>query len=161
MTQNYFKLFGMEATPALADHTLLVKKYQQLQKQFHPDFFMGASEEEQEEALEQSAKVNEAYKTLKDENSLLAYYLQEKSMLTADEKYALPADFLMEMMELNETLGEDDQAALEARKYMTEMEENVRPLLLKEPVDHSETDLNSLKEFYFKTKYLRRLLDRL
>lgn len=161
MSQNYFHLFDIQPTPAIADNTLVVKKYQQLQKQFHPDFFTQATEEEKEEALEQSALVNEAYKVLKDKYALIAYYLKVNGKLEEDEKYALPADFLMEMMELNEDLDEDTAVEGKVLQYIDDLEQEVEPILNTNSESHSEADYQTLKEFYFKAKYLQRLLDRL
>ena len=161
MSQNYFHLFDLQPAPAIADHTVVVKKYQQLQKQFHPDFFTQATEEEKEEALQQSAIVNEAYKVLKDKYALIAYYLKINGQLEEDEKYSLPADFLMEMMELNEDLDEDAAVEGKVLQSIEQLEEEVTPVLRMESTSHSETDYQTLKEFYFKAKYLQRLLDRL
>ena len=161
MSQDYFHLFNLQPTPAIADHTLVVKKYQQLQKKFHPDFFTQATEEEKEEALQQSALVNEAYKVLKDKYALIAYYLKINGKLDSEEKYALPPDFLMEMMELNEDLDSDASVEGKVLQYIDDLEKEVEPILSKSADSHKDVDYEILKEFYFKAKYLQRLLDRI
>lgn len=161
MSQDYFELFELKPTPALRDNTHVSKKYQQLQKQYHPDFFTLATEEEREEALQKSASVNEAYKVLKDKYGLIAYYLQVNDMLLVDEKYALPPDFLMEMMELNENFSENPDVVKEVEEYISDLEEDVDPVLYKNSDEHDEKDYATLKEFYYKAKYLQRLLDRI
>lgn len=161
MSTDYFQLFDLKPTPALTDNTQVLKKYQQLQKQFHPDFFTLSTEDEKEEVLKKSAEVNEGYKILKDKYALIAYYLQQKGQLLADEKFALPPDFLMEMMELNESFSENPKVANEVKKYIENLESEVSPILIKNPDEHDEEDYKILKEFYFKAKYLQRLLDRI
>lgn len=161
MSQDYFELFELKPTPALRDNTFVSKKYQQLQKKYHPDFFTLATEEEREEALQKSATVNEAYKVLKDKYALIAYYLQVNDMLLVDEKYSLPPDFLMEMMELNENFSENPDVVKEVKEYISDLEEDVDPVLYKNSDEHDEKDHATLKEFYYKAKYLQRLLDRI
>ena len=74
-------------------------------KNIHPDFFTQATEYEQAEALETSSQINKALKTLKNEDETIKYVLQLKGVLEEEEKYQLPPDFLMEVMELNENLS--------------------------------------------------------
>ena len=84
-------------------------------------------------------------------------------MLTEDEKYELPPAFLMEMMELNE-LAEEDKAQFEnaAITLQNELEEAIAPILNKFNSETTyEADLQKLKEYYFKKKYLNRILDKL
>ena len=54
---NYFELFNLPVTLKV-DKSQLAKKYFELQKQFHPDFFIQASEDEQADALEKSSMLN-------------------------------------------------------------------------------------------------------
>jgi molecular chaperone HscB len=42
---NYFELFGFEEKP-FVDRSLVSKKYFELQKKFHPDFFTNESEDD-------------------------------------------------------------------------------------------------------------------
>ena len=48
--------------------------------------------------------INKGYKTFQNDDETIKYVLQLKGLLEEDEKYELPPDFLMEMMELNEIL---------------------------------------------------------
>jgi hypothetical protein len=47
-------------------------------------------------------------KILQDRDQTIKYVLQLKGLLEEEEKYQLPPDFLMEMMEMNEKLLEED-----------------------------------------------------
>ncbi|MCY7293348.1 MAG: Fe-S protein assembly co-chaperone HscB, partial [Ferruginibacter sp.] len=104
---NYYKLFELPVS-AVADKTYVSKKYIALQKKFHPDFFTNENEADKENALEQSAAINKAYNIFSSKEKTLDYFLQQKGIITTDEKYNLPSDFLMEMMELNEAIDEND-----------------------------------------------------
>src|SRR6478736_8123030 len=104
---NYFELFGFPEAPVI-DKKLLAEKYFALQKQNHPDFFTQSTEAEQENSLQQSADINKAFTTFQNEDKTLEYFLRLKGVVETDEKYPLPPGFLMEMMEINETLDEKD-----------------------------------------------------
>lgn len=158
-TMNYFELFELPVTIQI-DKTKLAQKFFELQKKYHPDFFANGTEYEQEQALEISSQLNKALKVLKNEDQTIKYILQLKGLLEEEEKYQLPPAFLMEMMELNEelTAGSAKQIeALEAALYM-----EVKPII-ENYNDNTITtaDLLKLKEYFYKKKYLQRILDRL
>ncbi|MFC1557525.1 Fe-S protein assembly co-chaperone HscB [candidate division KSB1 bacterium] len=101
---DYFIFFGFNAS-AVFDSGVLEKKYYELSRKFHPDFFQAASVEEQNISLENSAFLNRAYKTLKDP-FLRANYLIERygPDIRNDRKKSIPKDLLMEVMEVHELL---------------------------------------------------------
>jgi molecular chaperone HscB len=156
---NYFELFDLPVSIRV-DKTQLAKKYFELQKQNHPDFFTQASEYEQADALEKSATLNKALKTLKNEDETLKYILIEKGILQEDEKYQLPPNFLMEVMDLNEDLGEHSKQQIEA--FENAIYADVQNLIENYNNEAITTQqLTSLKEYYFKKKYLQRILERI
>jgi len=160
---NYFELFGLPQAPSV-DRTLLAKKYFELQKENHPDFFTRATETEKEEALEQSASINKAFNIFQNPEKTIEYFLQTVGMVETDEKYALPPDFLMEMMEINEVLTEESAEAVTSRveAYENELWEEIKPVI--EGYSKSKTrqeELEKLKAYNYKKKYLKRILDRL
>jgi molecular chaperone HscB len=70
-------------------------------------------------------------------------------MLTPDEKYQLPTDFLMEVMELNESLSED--SASEVAVFEKAIYEQVRPIIEGYNDEQiTQSDLLSLKDYYFR-----------
>ena len=94
--------------------------------------------------------------------------LQLKNLLEEEEKYQLPPAFLMEMMELNEQLADakiegetediekinTDLASMESEIYAP-----VKHILEHYNEDSTPTaDLLKVKEYYFKKKYLERIL---
>ena len=77
-----------------------------------------------------------------------------------EEKYQLPPAFLMEMMELNEELNEDSAAQIETLE--ADLYAEVEPIINSyDDSKASKPDLLKLKEYYYKKKYLQRILDRL
>ncbi|HNU87409.1 MAG TPA: Fe-S protein assembly co-chaperone HscB [Ferruginibacter sp.] len=155
---NYFELFELPVSLKI-DQGKLAQKYFGLQKKYHPDFFTQATEHEQEEALEISSQLNKALKVFKNREETIKYVLQLKDLLEEEEKYQLPPAFLMEMMELNEELGEDSPAKVAAIEQ--EIYADVQPIVDNYNDETATTaDLLKLKEYYYKKKYLQRILDR-
>ena len=86
-----------------------------------------------------------------------------KGSISDDEKYQLPSDFLMEMMDFNEELETmaPEIAKEKVRQFEKDIYDNVKEKLVQNTEINSTSDLIQLKEFYYKKKYLQRILDRL
>ena len=156
---NYFELFDIPVSVTV-DRGVLAKKYFELQKKYHPDFFAQEDESTQQEALEKTSELNKAFKILKDPDATIQYLLKTKGLLQEEEKYPLPPDFLMEVMELNENLSADSVPAIEnfEKDIYTAVSD-----IIQHYTDATTTteDLLKLKEYYYKKKYLQRILDRI
>jgi molecular chaperone HscB len=158
---NYYTLFELAETPRI-DKQLLAAKYIALQKKYHPDFFTTDTETAQEEALETSAQINKAYNTFKNEDKTLAYFLEQIGILVSDEKYNLPPDFLMEMMELNESIEEQEDVTDKVNQFETALQQDVEALLAADTATiFTAIELQQLKAYHYKKKYLQRILERL
>jgi molecular chaperone HscB len=160
---NYFELFDLPVS-LVVDKQGLSKKYFELQKKYHPDFYTQEGEEDQADALERSSMINRALKVLQQPDQTIKYVLQLKGLLEDEEKFSLPQDFLMEMLELNEKLVEEDPADFRKEVDALEIELYDEVKHLVETYDEKTTtteDLLKVKEYYFKKKYLHRILDRL
>jgi len=72
---NYFELYQMPVT-LKPDASLVKKKFYELSRQYHPDFFTNSSDEEQTNVLEKSSMVNQAYKIFQSEDATIKYVLQ-------------------------------------------------------------------------------------
>jgi len=166
---NYFDFYGVKEsfTP---DVTLLKKKFYELSKEFHPDFYANEDEEKQQEILELSTLNNKAWQTLSDPYKRLEYILKQHDLLQEGSKPQLPADFLMEMMDINERLMEIEDAN-ELAKLTTEVlavEDDI-----KQKVEHAqhgyaqlndtakEERLNEIADCYYRQKYLLRIKESL
>lgn len=193
---NYFELYEIPVGLQI-DPSSVKPKYYELSRKYHPDFFGTASLEKQSEVLETSSQVNKAFKTFNDPAELIKYVLQLKGLLEEEEKYNLPPDFLMQIMELNEELEEAglkseagemfeeypesgvDTAATRTQQGVMDVKAQERVSKLKliisnfqheiyEPVQQivehyqegvtTEKELLQVKEYYYKEKYLRRIL---
>ena len=108
---NFFELFGL--TPAFAlDAEALEASYREIQSRVHPDRFAHAGDAERRASLQWTTRVNEAYTTLKHPVRRASHILALHGVDVAFEtNTAMPAQFLMQQMELREAL----EAAAEAR----------------------------------------------
>jgi molecular chaperone HscB len=156
---NYFELFDLPVSVHI-DKGRLAKKYFELQKKYHPDFFVQEDEYTQQDALEKTSELNKAFKILKDPDATMQYLLKLKGMLQEEEKYPLPPGFLMEVMELNENLSENSAADIAV--FEKDIYAEVKNIIENYSDETTSTeDLLKLKEYYYKKKYLQRILDRI
>lgn len=102
--KNHFELLGL--TPAFALETgQLDRSYREIQSKIHPDRFAHAGDAERKASMQWTTQVNEAYRTLKSPVQRAKYLLELNGVDVAFESNtAMPADFLMEQMELRENL---------------------------------------------------------
>lgn len=170
IAMDYFKLFDLPVGFKV-DPKLLRKRFFERSRETHPDRFVNSSSDEQEGVLQSAAGLNTAFKTLKSPDLTIQYVLIQKGLLTPDEKFTLPPDFLMEVMELNEVLSEaqltdsvdeDSQLNRRLQSFQQELYAPVSEILehYREGVT-SEAELLKVKEYYFKKKYLDRAMARI
>lgn len=164
---NYFDLFDIPVQLQV-DVVSLHKKFIELSKKYHPDYFISEGIEKQAESLERSASLNKAYKTFKNPDETIKYVLQSKGLLEEEEKYQLPQAFLMEMMEINEELAasQDETAGVSLQSSIDTIQNEIYEPV-KKIIEHyqegvtSEKELLQVKEYYFKKKYLNRIRQQL
>jgi molecular chaperone HscB len=120
VTREYFEFFGLPRNLGL-DATDLEKRFYALSRKFHPDLFARKSRVEQDEALEASAVLNDAYRTLRDPVTRLTYLLKLEGFDIGEQGTKdVPPELLEEVFELNMAL-EDDPADSAARERFIEM----------------------------------------
>jgi molecular chaperone HscB len=161
---NYFEIFGLPVQLKV-DKTDLPKRFFELSRKFHPDFFVNATPAEKEKALEITANLNKAFKIFQNEDDTIKYVLQLKGLLEEEEKYQLPPDFLMEVLEINEqVMDAADDPALKTKllaAIVTLQADSYEPV--KNIIGHyqdnitTEKELLQVKEYYYKKKYLTRI----
>lgn len=108
---THFELFGLPISYDV-DRTKLDSRYRELQRTVHPDRFASATDSERRVSMQLAARINEGYRILKDPLQRGRYLLELMGHRLADDQQTTgDAEFLMEQMELRETLGEVRAAA--------------------------------------------------
>jgi molecular chaperone HscB len=165
---NHFELFEIPVTLQV-NAALMKQKFYELSRKYHPDFFTQENENDQSDALEKSSQVNKAFRIFSKQDETIKYVLQLKGLLEDDEKYQLPPNFLLEVMDMNEQLMEakmesDKHAISKIKSALTQLQieiyEPIKSIIenYKEGITTNE-ELLQVKEYYFKKKYLNRILE--
>jgi len=166
---NYFEFYGIPES-FNPDAVLLKKKFYELSKQYHPDFYATEPNEKQQEILELSTLNNKAWQTLSDPYKRLEYILKAHELLLEGAKPQLPSDFLMEMMDINERLMEIDSAeqlgelTAEVLAIEGDINESIAGFTAGyEGLDDKakENRLNEIADCYYREKYLLRIKESL
>ena len=166
---NYFDFYAIPES-FHPDVALLKKKFYELSKEYHPDFYANEDEEKQQEILELSTINNKAWQTLSDPAKRMEYILRQHELLVDGAKPALPADFLMEMMDINERLVEVDDAdqLAEINAEVLAVDGDINQKLHHLTVGYAQLDdtakesrLNEILDIYYRQKYLLRIKESL
>ena len=168
---NYFELYEIPVS-FLADEILIKQRYYANSKKYHPDFFINESEDKQAEVLHLSTLNNEAYRLLTDFDKRVAYILTLTGQISDAEKFVLPPDFLMEMMDINEKMMElsanDMHAIADVTNEIAILEKSLNSYLqasCKQFDAHDQVEQESvllaIKDAYYRKKYLLRIKDSL
>lgn len=169
--ENYFALFDLPMS-FCPDMASVKSQFYKLSKQYHPDRVAQTDEAAKADVLHKAALINDAYKTLSDPDKTMAYVLRIHHLLEDEEKYNLPPDFLMDMMELNESVSDYEDApekeSLQSQAHqalvaqLDQWDDALKPLLIAfEQAEDKEPVLLKIKDFYFRKKYLLRIRERL
>lgn len=167
---NYFELYGLPVLMKV-DASEIRQKFYELSRKYHPDFYTQEDDVFQTDVLEKSADVNRAFKVFQNTDDTIKYVLQLKQLIHDEEKYELDPEFLMEVMEINENLMELEMGA--DKEALEECEQQTKKLLnqIYQDVAHivesyqedvtTEKELLQVKGYYYKKKYLQRILDKI
>jgi molecular chaperone HscB len=108
-----FDVMGLEPGFAL-DTAELQRRFVALSAEAHPDRYTDPIE--QADAAARAAKINEAYRVLRDPASRAEALLAQRGGPGKGDDKSLPSDLLMEVMEVRESMeqaiADDDQAKL-------------------------------------------------
>ncbi|HSE49115.1 MAG TPA: Fe-S protein assembly co-chaperone HscB [Terriglobales bacterium] len=138
---DYFRFFGLSRKLDL-NVKELERDFYKLSRQLHPDKYASVSDQERQWSLEKSARLNDAYRTLRDPIERTKYLLelegmkleeqssaatQEAKAAGTEKKQVVPPELLEEVFELNMQLEEvrmakksgagNVQLALELREH--------------------------------------------
>jgi molecular chaperone HscB len=104
LQSNDFELFRVPERFA-QDPGALDLRWKALQREVHPDRFAAQGSAAQRIAMQWSARINEAYRRLKDPLRRAAYLCELRGApIEAENNTAMPAQFLMEQMAWREAL---------------------------------------------------------
>jgi molecular chaperone HscB len=161
---TYFELFELPIGFKV-DTVKLRQAFMDIQRMSHPDKFAQASPDEQEIALEKSAIANKGFAILNHPEKVLPYVLETLGLLEPEEKYALQPAFLMEMMDLNEAWMDADteeeklKVIHQVKQIQNDIYEPIQATLEATDInDITPEKLLQIKEYYYKKKYLDRIL---
>ncbi len=136
--KDHFALFGLPRRYAV-DRDALEQLFRDLQARVHPDKHAHLGDAERRAAMQWATQVNEAYQTLRDPLKRARYLLHLAGHDPQIEtNTAMPAEFLMEQMELREGVAEAresgdvdhlDELHRRLRKEMTTQHERLRETL--------------------------------
>lgn len=164
--RNYFEFFGLPVSFQI-DEEELKRRYYANSRRFHPDFHTRADADLQAEMLEMASLNNEAWRALSNPESRTRHLLQLHGLMR-DESQTPPMspDFLMEVMEINETLMDlqmepDADKAAQARQSIenlrSQLENEARNLQARWSGPDDLETLKKIEEIFYKKRYLLRI----
>ena len=176
---DFFQVFGLERRLAV-DTTALQRRFYELSRQWHPDFHQARPPAEQARALEESARVNAAYRAVRDPLARVEYLIRLEEGRETREGAAVkpkaPPDLLAEMFEIQESLEEARSGVLDdaTRATLTEQRDGLRSRMTEAERDvtgplsqawdaaapaNRAAALNGLKDALATRAYLRTVID--
>lgn len=99
---QYYNALGLAPKLSL-DAEDLKKRFYERSREWHPDRFARRGPDEQKKALDMTAMLNDAFRTLRDPVSRAEYFLEERGLPPTKTP---PAELLEEVFELNMALEE-------------------------------------------------------
>jgi molecular chaperone HscB len=163
---NYFNLFGLPIKFDI-DQSLLKKAYYKLSREHHPDHVSAGSESNQDDITTKSSEINQAFATLSDESKRIKYILSLHHVMENPEQETLPQDFLMDVMEINETIFDlqmdydelkKEKAIADVNTLMTQIKnEGIDAMYNFDNEKDVPESLEKIKNYYLKSKYLLRI----
>ena len=169
---NYFELYDLPVS-FHPDQNVVKQQFYALSKKYHPDFYINESQEKQDEVLELSTLNNKAFQVLKNPQKVLQYVLELKGVISEGENYTLPQSFLMEMMDVNETIMDlqfDPDAAkladveVEIDQIAQSLNDELKTQTTQfenQEFSQQEITLANIKDIYYRNKYIQRLKESL
>lgn len=176
---DHFEVFGLPRRLSI-DVVQLQGKFYALSRQSHPDFHQSAPPERQAEILEASARLNAAYRALRDPIARIEYLVRLEEGRDTKEgatvKPKAPPELLEEMFEIQEAVQEARAGGLDgaSRETLAGQCDHLRARCrdeearlrgpLSEAWDRSGADarvavLAALKEALATRAYLRTVID--
>ena len=160
---NYFELFQLPIKLPI-DSGQLTVNYQQLQRQYHPDNFAQATDNEKVAIIQKSAMINDGYQTLKNPLKAAEYLLFLQGVDVATEQNIIhDADFLMEQFSLREKLDDiESQNNVELLDdFHSEISQRKKQVYQQLLDDISQQNWQAALNQIYKIRYLARLIEQI
>ncbi len=128
---NYFESLELPEK-LIIDTQDLEKRFYAASRKWHPDRFARAARDAQQRALDTSATINDAYRTLRDPVARTEYLLSLKGVspgATQGEAQKIPPELLEEVFELNMALEELKMGERDALPQLRQARERFQTML--------------------------------
>lgn len=128
ISKDFYEFFGIRRKLRV-DAEVLKNRFYELSREWHPDRFGRKSAEEQAQALEATAILNDGYRTLRDPVKRAEYLLKEEGFPIGEQRSKdVPPELLEEVFELNMMLEELKSGDESARPQLAAAKENFEGL---------------------------------
>ena len=136
---DYFSFFGFPRRLSL-DAQTLERRFRELSRKFHPDYFYNAAPAERLASLERSSYLNDAYRALRNPSARIEHLLAIEGLPPAKSdgsSVKVPPALLEEVFELNEELDQIRESREEGgdREVLRRRLEAAR-----QPIDRKRTE---------------------
>jgi len=157
---NHFELLGLPARYGI-DSDALEQAYRRLQSEVHPDRYAGGSDQDKRLALQSSARVNEAYRTLRKPVERARYLLSLNGVDALSETDTqLAPEFLDRQLErrerAEEATADTDAQALVALQGDVASEATALERALADALD-ARNDMGTARTLVRELKFLSKL----
>lgn len=162
---EYFTFFEFPRQLALDEKELQTRFYA-LSRKLHPDLFSRKSARENEYALEATAVLNDAYRTLRDPIARALYVLKLEGLEIGEQGTKdVPPELLEEVFELNMALEEGDpteigQMRTRFEQMRAEADAEIGRISTVWDSEHSPDQLARLRGTLNRRKYITNLIDK-
>jgi molecular chaperone HscB len=124
ISKDFYDFFGLDRKLRL-DGEALQRRFYELSREWHPDRFTRKGADEQAQALEATAILNDGYRTLRDPVKRAEYLLKEEGFPIGEQRSKdVPAELLEEVFDLNMVLEELKGGEESARPQLEAAKEN-------------------------------------
>ena len=122
---DYFLCLGLPRLLTIQPKEL-ERRFHELSRKYHPDFFQQRSEKEKEISLENSAYLNSAYRTLRDPIRRVEYLIRLEEGAAKRIAAQAPSDLLEVIIELQENLEDYRQLRASDAAAASDLEHRLR-----------------------------------
>jgi molecular chaperone HscB len=147
---DYFSFLGLPRR-LVVDQGQLERRFRDLSRQFHPDYFYNASPTERLASLERSSYLNDAYRALRNPISRIEHLLAIEGLPSAKSEGGtakVPPSLLEEVFALNEELDEIREAresGADGERLRERLEAARKPIDLKREEHEREVEALSAR----------------